>query len=185
MTSQIIAILCLGAAACAAPPHPSSTPAHPAAASSPSPTPSFAGCRADRIEDDLKLTPTAVNATADPHESLWISTTYLALTTEPSGQAAFRQSMTTLLRVLPKTPGLVAFRFATSESCVSARTLAVWRTAKAMSDFVNSPEHHAAMRQISVLSRGTSTFTHWQGDMATAEWARAAQELATDAGAQL
>lgn len=143
----------------------------------------FPDCRASQIEADLKRTPVEVpTSTVDTKKPLLISTTYLALTTDPKGQAAFRSSMTEMIRVLPKTPGLVSFRFATSESCLSARTLAVWKDEVSMMAFVNSPEHHAAMRQINALSRGTSTFAHWEGSLDTAEWEHAASELAAGKG---
>lgn len=168
-------------AACGASP-----PATPSSTSPPAPTAAsqvFPGCHATAIEPDLKPTPTQVVSTAPTAAGdVWLSTTYLALTTDPKGQATFRSLMAELLRVLPTTPGLISFEFSTSESCLSARTLAVWRDEASMNAFVRSPAHYAAMRQTNSLSRGTSTFTRWQGGMASANWNQAAKRLAEQDG---
>lgn len=158
------------------PPAPSTTASANAAQAYP-------GCQAPSIEPDLKPTPTqVVNATATTAGDVWISSTYLALTPDPKGQATFRSLMTELLRVLPSTPGLISFEFSTSESCLSARTLAVWRDEASMNAFVRSPAHYAAMRQSNSLSRGTSTFTRWQGPIGSATWSHAAKVLAEQDG---
>ncbi len=147
---------------------------------------SFAGCHAEQIENDLRMTPTQMtDLKTVPEGQYFISTTYLALVPDPSGQAAFRRSMTDLLNVLPQAPGLLAFRFGTSESCLSARTLAVWRDEASMRAFVNSPAHHAAMRIISTISRGDSTFAHWPGRLESAEWANVGIELSRQDGPRL
>lgn len=143
----------------------------------------YPGCHATAIEPDLKPTPTqVVNAATATSGDVWISSTYLALTPDPKGQATFRSLMADLLRVLPTTPGLISFEFSTSESCLSARTLAVWHDEAAMDAFVRSPAHYAAMRQSNALSRGTSTFTRWHGPIESATWNHAAKVLAEQDG---
>lgn len=166
-------------AACGAAPTPTPT----STARQPTASNAYPGCHATAVEPDLKPTPTqVVNAASAAKGDVWISSTYLALTPDPKGQATFRSLMAELLRVLPTTPGLISFEFSTSESCLSARTLAVWRDEAAMDDFVRSPAHYAAMRQSNSLSRGTSTFTRWHGPIESATWDHATHVLAQQDG---
>ena len=183
MNSRFLCLSISVASACGASPTTATSPAATSPASPVATGGEYPDCRAAAIEPDLKRTPTQVaDAASPPTGDVWISTTYLALTPDPKGQAIFRSLMTDMIRVLPSTPGLVSFRFATSEACLSARTLAVWRDEESLEAFVRSQEHHAAMRQTNTLSRGSSTFTRWLGPIQSAEWARAAQELATQDG---
>lgn len=180
MNLRIWALSLIMGCGAASAPATSSGPAHPTEAST---ADAYPGCQASAIEPDLKPTPTqVVDSTTPPADDVWISTTYLALTPDPQGQAAFRSLMTELLRVLPTTPGLISFQFSTSERCLSARTLAVWKDESSMNAFVRSPAHHAAMRQSNLLSRGSSTFTHWQGPIESANWNYVAEELARQDG---
>lgn len=150
----------------------------------PAPARSFAECRAERLEPDLRPTPVELVKHGDEsaQTSYIITTTYLALSPSPEHQATFRNDMQRMLSVLSATPGLVAFRFATSETCLSARTLAVWKDRESMQSFVHSPEHTAAMGHIDEISRGDSTFADWEGEVSTAEWDHVARELARGEG---
>ncbi len=169
-------------AACGAPSESRTTPSSARSAM----TSSFEGCRADRIESDLRMTPIEMIALDDvPEGTYFISTTYLALSSDLEAQSDFREAMGNMMRVLPSAPGLVSYRFGTSQSCLTARTVAVWRDQAAMRAFVNSPEHHWAMRRISSISRGDSTFAHWEGGADSAQWDRVAIELARHDGPRL
>ncbi len=88
--------------------------------------------------------------------------------------------MSGINKVLPNTPGLVAYQFATSTECVSARTLAVWDDEVKMGQFVGGEAHANAIKDSRALSRGGGGVTHWQDTETGATWEKAAQHVAAE-----
>ena len=74
---------------------------------------------------------------------------------------------------------------ATSASCGTGRTLAVWRDEAAMLEFVASTAHIEAMTSVSEISTGHSIAIHWTtSDPSSITWEDAASRLATSTAIQ-
>ncbi len=96
------------------------------------------------------------------------SSTYLRLSTDAAGQQTFQSAFKAISDSLATTPGLVAFQFATSDECLTARTLSVWKDDASMYGFVGGAAHSSAISEMSKLSRGGGVVTHWSGTEADA-----------------
>lgn len=103
--------------------------------------------------------------------------TYIRERREEGAQARLGELSKGVIGAMLQSPGLVAFSFASSESCNASRTFTAWRDEAAMYEFVASGAHAAAMPSFGELSRGGGGFTHWAGTPAEASWGRAAEEL--------
>ncbi len=137
-------------------------------------------CNRGTVESDLTPTPwqgPGVDASGNvkPGQYL-VSTTYLRL--KPDATAEFMQLLGPIQARLPQQLGRVAVRFGVSQSCGTARTLAVWSDQTSMFQFVGSAEHAAAAAKIGDISRGGSAVTHFSDDGSGATFAHAASELA-------
>jgi quinol monooxygenase YgiN len=106
-----------------------------------------------------------------------LSSTYLRMKTEPQTQGRVQQVSDPIITDFQSRPGLVAFAFASSDSCTVARTFTVWESEEAMYAFVSSDAHRAAAGTLSEVSRGRSAVTHWSGTEADATWPKALAEL--------
>jgi hypothetical protein len=75
-------------------------------------------------------------------------------------------------------PGLVALKLASSESCGSGRTLAIWKSEDEMYDFVTSDAHLAAMKEANELLKPGFGVTHWSATSAEqTSWQEAVKQL--------
>ena len=95
-----------------------------------------------------------------------VSTTFLALRTEPEAGQLFRDLMADISLDLASREGLIGYSISTSTRCNTARTLSVWADEAHMFTFAGSPAHGKAVRMIGSLSRGTSAVTHWHDSTA-------------------
>lgn len=152
------------------------------------PGPDEKACVRSTLESDLKRYGPLAGPGVDPATgqleagSYLVSSTYLKLTTDPKGQRVFQDSMKGLNAVIPSYPGLAAYLFATSDSCVTARTLSVWKDEVSMYRFVGADAHTSAIARIELISRGGSVVTHWADTEAGANFEKAAQQLGAEVG---
>src|SRR5687768_13308 len=106
------------------------------------PGPDESKCARGGLESDLKASPLAgadVDATGKLAPGNYVlSSTYLKLSLDPQGQKAFRDAMTRINTILPTQAGLSAFSLATSDECLTARTLSVWKDERSMFAFVGT-----------------------------------------------
>jgi heme-degrading monooxygenase HmoA len=152
------------------------------------PGPDDTRCLRGTLESDLQKAGALSGPEVDPATGLLkpgsylLSSTYLKLTTDPKGQKVFRASLQELNGVLATTPGLAAFQLATSEECLTARTLSVWKDEAAMYRFVAADAHAHAVAQISEMSRGGGVVTHWADTEAGATFEKAAVQISAAVG---
>jgi len=111
-----------------------------------------------------------------------ISSTYLKLATDPEGQQAFRDAVARIVEELSTQDGLSAFQLATSEQCLTARTLSVWRDEAAMYRFAAGAAHEDAKASLYITSRGGGVVTHWADDHTGATFEAAARRIADESG---
>jgi len=112
-----------------------------------------------------------------------VSSTYLRLKSKPGEFQRFGELMGPIQQALAEQPGLLALQLSTSDSCSSARTLAVWESADAMYEFVTSPAHMAAVDAVGEVSRGGSIVTSWRASQTgEATWDEAVRKLDADNG---
>ncbi len=143
-------------------------------------------CEPGTLEDDIAyaspLTGPDIDATTGKLKpgNYVFSSTYLKLTSSEQGQQAFRDVMQGINAVLPVSAGLAAYRLATSDKCVSARTMSIWKDQTSMYGFVQTEAHLNAMKQIKIISRGGSGVTHWPDTEAGANFENAAQHVADE-----
>lgn len=144
----------------------------------------FPQCKKGTLEGDMTVDAPLNGPGVDPATgtlapgSYFVAATYLAM--EPGEVQRAQMLGGKVVESLATTEGLVAFSLAGSQSCVSLRTLTVWRSEEDMLAFVISPAHATAMSQTSTLSRGTSNTISWAGDEKTATWAEAATRLGNE-----
>jgi hypothetical protein len=170
LKKTLLALLTLAAAACGAP------------------GPDEKACVRSTLEGDLKLIGALSGPDVDPATgalkpgSYLVSSTYLKLATDAKGQKAFQDSMKGINAAIPNYPGLSAYQLATSDSCVTARTLSVWKDEASMYRFVGVEAHANAIALIELISRGGSVVTHWADTEAGATFEKAVQQLAVEVG---
>ncbi|MDB4986221.1 MAG: hypothetical protein JWN04_1399 [Myxococcaceae bacterium] len=63
-------------------------------------------------------------------------------------------------------PALVALRLASSDTCGSGRTLAIWESEAAMYSFVTSDAHATAMAAVHQSLQPSYAVTHWSASPA-------------------
>ncbi len=150
------------------------------------PTPDDTKCLRGTLEADLDQSATFIGpGVIDggiPAGHYVIAATYLQGKPTQQAMSLFQALVDPITRELPTTDGLIGARFGNSNTCLTARTLSVWRDEAAMYRFVTSASHAAAMGKTSALSRGGSVTTHWADTEAGATFEKAAQLLATDDG---
>lgn len=150
------------------------------------PTPDDTKCLRGTLEADLALnapfTGPGVVDGGIPAGNYVIAATYLQGKPTQQAMSLFQSLVDPITRELPTTDGLIGARFGNSSTCLTARTLTVWRDEAAMYRFVTSAPHAAAMGKTSELSRGASVTTHWVDTEAGATFEKAAQMLAADDG---
>lgn len=145
-------------------------------------------CVRSTLESDLQRIGALSGPDVDPTTgklepgSYLVSTTYLKLTTDAKGQKAFQDSMKGINAAIADAQGLSAYQLATSDSCVTARTLSVWKDEASMYRFVGVEAHANAIAEIELISRGGSVVTHWPDTEAGATFEKAAQQLAVEVG---
>lgn len=112
-----------------------------------------------------------------------VSSTYLALKGDPAAQKRFGELMGPLSKALQSQAGLLAVQLASSKSCGSARTLAVWKDEESLLGFVMSAPHAEAVASVGNVSRGESVVTSWEtSDVEEATWESAAKRLSAQDG---
>lgn len=155
-----------------------------ACAQGPKPVELDPACKRDALEADAMSSPWLGAGVVDgglpapaAGAQYVISTTYLALQPEKETLKLFNESMAPVVASLPTQDGLIAYRLSSSEHCVSARTLTVWRDVNAMQRFSAADAHRNAMVLVGDLSRGGSQVTHWTGDETAATWEVARAQL--------
>lgn len=118
------------------------------------------------VEDDFLAQPLAGRG-YDPEQGLTgpLQDAYIASTTlilvKPDGGARFGELAGAIVADLQTRDGLIAVSLGQSEKCGTARTLAVWASQQAMSDFVLGDAHVAAMAEFSVVG-SNGAVTHWE-----------------------
>jgi quinol monooxygenase YgiN len=152
------------------------------------PAPDDTKCKAEVLESDFQTIGGLTGPDVDPATgklkpgNYVLSGTYIRLTTDPKGQAVFRQDFQGIAAILPSQPGLAAFQLATSDECLTGRTISVWKDEKSMMSFVSVPEHKQAMIDIPKMSRGGGAVTHWSDTEAGATFDTAALKLGEEPG---
>lgn len=150
------------------------------------PTPDDTKCLRGTLEPDLAqgagFTGPGVVDGGIPAGHYVIAATYLQGKPTQQAMSLFQSLVDPITRELPTTDGLIGARFGNSSTCLTARTLTVWRDEASMYRFVTSAPHAAAMGKTSELSRGGSVTTHWADTEAGATFEKAAQMLAADDG---
>jgi len=140
-------------------------------------------CHREALEQDLNLSNwqgQGVDASGKLAPGKYMmSSTFLALTSDPAAQKRFQQLLVGISTALQTQPGLVGYQVGTSSSCNTARTLSVWVDTGSMLSFSAGPAHSAAVAEIGALSRGGSAVTHWSDDQSGATMAKGASQLAT------
>ena len=132
-----------------------------------------ARCAYDVLEPDLELEPLAGPAVdratgklkLQPGKRYMVSSTYGVPKPGADGTPVpqrYRQMFGAIQQQLAQQPGLLAMALAQSPSCGSGRTLAVWESEELMYDFVTSPAHLAAMRDVDELVQPGYGVTHWE-----------------------
>jgi heme-degrading monooxygenase HmoA len=118
------------------------------------------------VEDDFVGQPLAGRGynpdqglTGPLQDSYIASTTFLIL--NPDQTARFEELTGALAADLQTREGLVAVGFGQSQKCGTVRTLAVWASEQAMTDFVLGDAHAAAMAEVSVVGLNGAV-THWE-----------------------
>ena len=150
------------------------------------PTPDDTTCRRGTIEVDLDQRapfagPGVVDGALPPGQYV-IAATYLQGKPTEQAMSLFQALVDPITRELPTTPGLIGARFGNSSTCLTSRTVSVWKDEASMYRFVASPSHAAAMAKTSELSRGASSTTHWADAETGATFEKAAQLLEADEG---
>ncbi len=150
------------------------------------PTPDDTKCLRGTLETDLDQTgpftgPGVVDGAIPPGRYV-IAATYLQGKPTQQAMSLFQSLVDPISRSLPTTEGLIGARFGNSNTCLTARTLSVWKDEASMYRFVTSASHATAMGKTSELSRGGSVTTHWADTELGATFDKAAQMLAADDG---
>ena len=149
-------------------------------------------CNAKTLEADLDASPfmgPAVNPqtgelTMEPGASYVVSSTYGV--PKPGSDGApftdrYLEVFSAIQEALGKQPGLLAIKLASSESCASGRTLAIWSSEDEMYDFVVGEAHLTAMKEAKDLLQPGFAVTHWAANSAAqASWEHAIKQLASD-----
>jgi quinol monooxygenase YgiN len=143
-------------------------------------------CIRSYAEPDLQISPLTgagvdASGTIAPGPYL-LSSTFLRLSTTTTGQQAFQSAFKGISETLASQPGLVAYQVATSNECLTARTLSVWKDDASMYGFVGSPAHAHAMAEMSKISRGGGVVTHWSGTEADATFDAGIAHVSVAAG---
>ncbi len=152
------------------------------------PGPDDTKCVRGTLEADLvhagPLTGPEVDATTGKLKpgAYVLSSTYLKLTTSTKGQAAFQASIKAITAVMDAQPGLAGYQLATSDECLTARTISVWKDEASMYRFVGVQAHADAVAQVSLTSRGGSVVTHWADSETGASFEAAASHVASAVG---
>lgn len=129
-------------------------------------------CTATTLEPDLEAAPLAgpgVNPDTGKLElpngmHYVVSSTYGVPRPGPDGAGISPRYLTlfdAVSKQLEKERGLLAIALASSDSCGSGRTLAVWRSEETMYDFVTSDAHLAAMTAAPEILQPGYAVTHW------------------------
>lgn len=140
------------------------------------------------VEDDFQAQPLAGRG-YDPAQGLVgpLQDTYIASTTlilqNPDEVARFEELVGPIAVDLQAREGLLALSFGQSQKCGTARTLALWASEQAMTDFVLGDAHVAAMAEFSVVGLNGAV-THWEvtADEVPMSWDQARDKIA-EAGA--
>jgi hypothetical protein len=118
------------------------------------------------VEDDFMAEPLAgagynpEQGLVGPQQDTYIaSTTFLIL--DPDQGARFQALVGPISADLQTREGLIAVAFGQSQKCGTVRTMAVWASEQAMSDFVLGDAHLAAMSEGSVVGLNGAV-THWE-----------------------
>lgn len=147
------------------------------------PGPDESQCSRGVLEDDLRFAgemagPDVDAATGKLKPGNYIlSSTYLKLALDAKGQKVFRDAMVAINQTLDTTEGLSAFQLATSEKCLTGRTLSVWKTEAAMRAFAASQAHTNAIQNVDAMSRGGGMVTFWTDTEAGATYEVSATKL--------
>lgn len=136
------------------------------------------------VEDDFQAQPLAGRG-YDPEQGLVgpLQDSYIASTTlillNPDEGARFQELIGPLTADLQAREGLIALSLGGSQKCGTARTLAVWTSEQAMSDFVLGDAHVAAMAEFSVVGLNGAV-THWEvaADEIPMSWDQARSKIA-------
>lgn len=144
-------------------------------------------CTREKREPDLKFIGALSGPGIDAEGRLkpgeyTVSSTYIQIQDDDAAAKKFQEVMAGMSPILSSHDGLLAYQFATSEYCGSARTLAVWRDEAAMFAFVASAAHRKAMTATPQISRGGSV-THWAGNAASVTWENGLGKLSEADGA--
>ena len=112
-----------------------------------------------------------------------VSSTYGAPKPGPDGAPTQRylELFSAIEEQLQKEPGLVAMKLASSDSCGSGRTLAVWKSEEEMYDFVTSAAHLAAMQDADEVLKPGYGVTHWSAtSLEQTSWQEAVRRVKAD-----
>lgn len=140
------------------------------------------------VEDDFQAQPLAGRGydpeqglVGPPQDSYIASTTLILL--NPDKVARFDELVGPIAVDLQTREGLLALSFGQSQKCGTARTLALWASEQAMTDFVLGDAHIAAMSEFSVVGLNGAV-THWEvtADEVPMSWDQARNKIA-EAGA--
>jgi len=149
------------------------------------------GCSRDVIEKDLGGPGPMAGPNVDPETgelvnlppTFVVSTTYLTLKEGEEVQKTFFELLGPIQEALASQPGLLAVHLASSQTCGTARTLAVWQDEGAMYAFSTGDAHRQAADRVDEVSRGTSMVLHWSATKAEeATWESAAKKLGEEEG---
>jgi hypothetical protein len=136
------------------------------------------------VEDDFQAAPLAGRG-YDPEQGLVgpVQDSYVASTTlillNPDEVERFGELVGPISADLQTREGLIALSLGQSQKCGTARTLAVWASEQAMSDFVLGDAHVAAMSEFSVVGLNGAV-THWEvaADEVPMSWDLARSKIA-------